>query len=219
MSPPSEEITVWIASHRSPARRGLAEILSEVGLHVAAETTTLARTLDALAATPDARVLVVGLRPWMEVLDRATAERPDLRVLVLSGLDEREVGPVALRAGAAGFVSRRNATRDLVVAVRYVTTEDTPFMSRELSGHMAAAYASGMDLAELGVVSQLSPREVQTLRLYARGLKRREVAEGMGISPRTVTSHRQNLLDKLGLATNADLVRFAIRHGLVDLEE
>ena len=194
------------------------ETLRAAGLAEVVETASAAGMLAALREGVRVHALVLGLRRWMEPLSLVRAERPDLPVLVLSGLREHEIGPVALRAGAAGFAARRRAARDLADAVRHVMAESTPYVSRELAAHMAQAVAEGRDLADLGVLSQLSPREAQTVRLYALGMSRREIADHMAVCAKTVTTFRARAMDKLGLRTNADLVLFAARHGLLDAD-
>ena len=145
------------------------------------------------------------------------AERPGLPVLVLSELREAEVGPLALRMGAAGFVPRHHAARQLAEAVR-VVAEGGRYVSPRLGAVLAEALSAGQTFDTLGVIGGLSAREVQVVRLLAQGLRRREIAAHMAVAAATVTTYRRRALAKLGLRSTVDLTRFALRHGLVSDE-
>lgn len=162
-------------------------------------------------------MLVLGLRRWMEVLSRVVAERPSLPVLILTGLRETEIGPLALRVGAAGTVARQRASRELPEAICRAARGER-YVSPTLGAFLADALLRGQDLGTLGAAGGLSLREVQIVRLTAQGLRRREIAAHMAIAPATVTTYQRRARAKLGLRTNIDLVRYALTYGLVSDE-
>ena len=209
-------IRVLLADAGALRRTVLARRLQDDG-HRVAEASGRAAAMAAARAEPAPEVLVWGLPRWQEALSRLTAERPALPVLVLSGLRERDVGPLALRAGAAGVVARRTALDALPEAVR-TAAAGRRFLSAELAGAFAEAVAEGRDLGSEGALSGLSLREAQVVRLVGAGMLRAEIAEHMAVAPSTVTTYQKRALTKLGLRSTRDLVRFALRHGLVSNE-
>ena len=138
-------------------------------------------------------------------------------MLVLSSGKEREIGLMALQAGASGFV-RRRAKGELAKAVRRVAAGEG-YASPELAGAMAEAVASGRGLAAVSATAILSARQTQAVRLYAQGTPRPEIAERMSIARATVTEHLRRARIKLKLKKTADLIRYAIRHGLINDED
>jgi DNA-binding NarL/FixJ family response regulator len=138
-----------------------------------------------------------------------------MKILILSMHDNEQYLFEALRAGAAGYVLKSVADRDLVEACR-AAVRGEPFLypdalSALMKDHLERA-TRGEDVTE----DPLSPREAQVVKLVAEGLSTREIAESLVISEKTVERHRANILEKLGLRDRVDLTRYAIRRGLVE---
>jgi len=164
-------------------------------------------------AAPD--VLIIDLSmPGMngvEAIARARAAAPATRVLVLSMHAAPDYVRPALRAGAHGYVVKGAGLDDLVRAVRAVAAGER-FLGPE-AARVAAADLGAAD--ERDDLARLTPREREVLQLVAEGRTNREIAARLGLSPKTVDTHRTSLMNKLDLHDAQALTRFAVRHGLV----
>ena len=121
----------------------------------------------------------------------------------------------ALEAGASGFVLKHSAPTELVSAIR-AALEGHTYITPQLAGEVLASMKQGPQTARDPVVS-LTPRQREVLQLLAEGQSAKEIAASLSISARTVEFHKYQLMETLGLHTNAELVHFAIKHGLVEL--
>lgn len=142
----------------------------------------------------------------LEVLKEAKLLRPTLPVLMLSLYPEREFAMRALKAGAAGYLSKDRDPDELIKAVRTVLTGGryiTPSLAQQLALHL-----TGQRTVEPH--EALSDRELEVLRLLGQGKTVSEIAEGLALSVKTVSTYRARLLDKLRLHTTAELIRYAI---------
>jgi len=166
---------------------------------------------------------VIELRPDVAVLDvsmprmtgiQATHEikrqTPDTQVLILSMHDDERYLFEALRAGAAGYVLKRAADQDLVDAVR-AAGRGEPFLTASAQQTLIRDFLDRGDEPQ-----ELSPREQEVVKLIAEAHTNREIAEILHLSEKTVESHRARVLQKLGMRDRVELVRYAIRRGLVE---
>jgi DNA-binding NarL/FixJ family response regulator len=204
---------VLIADDHGIVRSGLKLLLDrQPDLEVIAEAEDGVEALErTLAERPDLAILDVAM-PRMTGL-QATHEikkhAPEVQVLILSMHDDERYLFEALRAGAAGYVLKRAADTDLVEAVR-AAARGEPFLTA------AAQQALIRDFLERGEQPELTPREQEVVKLIAEAHTNREIAEILHLSEKTVESHRANVLQKLGMRDRVELVRYAIRHGLVE---
>ncbi|MFI4984572.1 MAG: response regulator [Solirubrobacterales bacterium] len=156
-------------------------------------------------------VLVLDLRlsggSSMEMIGRLREQAPDTQIVVLTMKDNPVFAEHALASGALGFVLKELADSELPQAVR-AAARGEEYVSPRVAARLDALRASITD-------HHLTPREVEVLRLIALGHTSVEVARNLHISPRTVESHRARLYGKLGLASRADLVRYALGRGLL----
>jgi DNA-binding NarL/FixJ family response regulator len=166
----------------------------------------------AIAERPDVAVLDVAM-PRMTGIQAAReikAQAPDTSVLLLSMHDDERYVFEALRAGASGYVLKRAADADLVDAVKAVA-DGRPFVS---------PHAEGADrwLAERdeGPKDPLTPRELDVVKLIAEAFTNKQIAEILHLSEKTVESHRGNVFAKLGIRDRVELVRYAIKRGLIE---
>jgi DNA-binding NarL/FixJ family response regulator len=130
-------------------------------------------------------------------------------MLVLSMHDELIYGERLLAAGASGYIMKQAASDQLLVALRRVLSGGV-YVSDTLAGSMGKDRVDGPDGIASDPIERLSNRELQVLSLIGRGLSSREAADGLGLSVKTVETHRQSLKRKLNLATNAQLLQYAI---------
>jgi two-component system response regulator NreC len=146
----------------------------------------------------------------LEAIPKVAQASPGTRVVVLTMQEDPEFARHALRAGATGYVLKEAADSELVEAVRRAALGET-YLTPRLGAALAAAPA-----AQSGNPDDLSEREVEVLRLIALGHTNAEIAAQLFLSVRTVESHRAHIQQKLRLSTRAELVRYALEHGLLE---
>jgi two-component system response regulator NreC len=167
----------------------------------------------ARALKPDVILLDVVMpgESGIQVLPKLLKESPDTRVLVLSMQDDPSYVREAFAAGASGYVLKEAADAEVVSAVREIAGGGS-YVHPALGARMVAAEAQERATAE---ADPLSEREREVLRLLALGHTNQEIADQLYISVRTAESHRAHIMQKLRLATRAELVRYALSHGLL----
>jgi two-component system, NarL family, response regulator NreC len=160
-------------------------------------------------------VAMAGLNGIDATRQITNAAGPDVRVLILSAHGDEQYIFEALRAGARGYVLKSAAVKELTQGIREVLAGRT-YVSPSLAGVVLNDYARrAQGEARGSMTGKLTPREREVLQLIAEGRSSVEVAGVLCISARTVDTHRQNIMSKLGIRSIARLTRFAIRHGLL----
>ena len=207
---------ILIADDHGIVRAGIRLLLErQPGLEVVAEASDGVEAVElALATRPGLSILDVGM-PRMTGLQAARAIRshlPDCRVLMLSMHDDERYLFEALKAGASGYVLKREADQDLVSAVRAVERGDA-FLTNAAERSMIRQWMA--DGAE-GPAIPLTAREEEVVKLIAEAYTNAQIAEILHLAEKTVESHRANVLRKLGMRDRVELVRYAIRRGLVE---
>jgi len=209
-------IRVFIADDHAIVRAGLKQILAEEGdIVVAGEAET---GLDATRllgkARPHVMLLDISLpdRNGIEVLKQIKKDKPELAVLMLSMHREDQYAIRALKAGAAGYLTKQSAPRELVTAIRQVAGGQK-YVSAALAQTLASQVGADH---EAQAHETLSDREYQTLTMIASGRTVSEIAQELSLSVKTISEYRARLLVKMQLKTSAELTTYAIRNGLVD---
>jgi DNA-binding NarL/FixJ family response regulator len=154
--------------------------------------------------------LNLGGRSGLDVLKELKMLRPRLPVLILSVHPENQYASRALKAGASGYVTKETAPEDLVAALRKVLRGGR-YVSAAFAEQLAADLGGGGDRP---AHESLSDREDQVLRLIASGKASGEIGEILGVSVKTVSTYRARISEKLGLRGAAELIRYALEHGL-----
>ena len=209
-------IRLFLVDDHAILREGLRVLFKqEAVLQVVGEAENGEQLLAQLPTTP-CDVVVLDLHmPGLDGLattQRLHAEFPDVRVLVLSMVDnERAIGQV-LAAGASGYVLKNAGPDEIVVAVRAVAAGKR-FLCSELGLVMLERVLVGTPEPPPKLASGLSAREQEILHLVADGLTTAQIAEKLYTSPRTVETHRQNILEKTGTKNTAALVKAAVSQG------
>lgn len=200
-------------------RRGLRELLAAAGIDVVAEAARSEEVLPALAAHPcDIVLLDLSLpgRGGIEVLGDIAGEHPRVRVLVVSAHTEAAYGLRAMRAGAAGYVTKSSAPEEIVAAVRAVATTGR-YISETVAGALADFALDARPGDRPGPAHEhLSDREMEVFRLLTRGRTISQIAADLSLSVKTVSTYHARLKDKLGASGSADLVRYAIDNHLFE---
>jgi DNA-binding NarL/FixJ family response regulator len=212
-------IRVLIADDHAVVREGIRQVLKpDEGFDVVGEATNGAEAV-ALAKTLKPDVVVLDLTmPTMTGLDACPLirdEAPGARILVLSIHDHEEYVLRSVRAGAHGYLRKDSSPAELRRAVRDVFA-GTGALSAPVARSLSSALRNeGVEQARLARVASLTARERDVLVEIARGGTNKQIARRLGISPRTVESHREALMKKLELKGVASLTRFAIDSGLL----
>lgn len=209
--------TALIADDHEIVRRGLRGILETEGscrvIGEASDGLTAAQLVDQYKP----HVLILDLNMprlhGMEVLRQTRQSSPHTRVIVLSMHNDEPFVIEALRAGAMAYLLKGSESREIVHSLKEVLA-GRRFLSATLSEWAIAALVA-RPADDSDPLNALTPRERVVVQLAAEGHNNAEIAEKLFISPRTAETHRTNLLRKLGLHTQTDLVRFAIRKGLI----
>jgi two-component system invasion response regulator UvrY len=209
-------IRILITDDHVVVRRGIMQILAEApDIRVAAQAGTGGEALQALRIG-DFEVVVLDISlpdmSGMEVLKQMLALKPDLRVLILSMHSEQEYALRALRTGASGYLTKDSLPNELISAIRQVARGDR-YITHSLAQNMAAELRRE---ATQSPHKLLSERESQVLRLLAAGKTVSDIAAQISLSVKTVSTYRARILEKLELETTAEIVRYAIRHDLVE---
>jgi two-component system response regulator NreC len=212
-----EEITVVLADDHAVVRKGLRLLLeAESGLRVKAEAGTVPDAIRmARAHRPDILVLDLNMPggSGLAAIPTIRAEAPMTAIVVLTMQDDPSFARKALQAGALGFVLKEAADDELLGAIRLAAEGET-YLNPRLGARLAAQPAE-----PAGPPDDLSEREVEVLKLIALGHTNSEIAGRLYLSVRTVESHRAHIQQKTRRSTRAELVRYALEHGFVELTE
>lgn len=203
-------IRVLVVDDHQIVRDGLRRILSaHAEIEVAGEAADGDAAL-ALVRANDYDVAVLDMSmPGLSGIDlirRIRLERPALKLLVLSMHAERQYAARALKAGASGYLNKDSAAEQLVGALRKIAAGGV---------HLSDAAAASLVAAERGTLARLTDRELEVLRLLAEGLGPTEIGARLHLSVKTVSTHKTRVQDKLGVASTAELVRYALENKLV----
>jgi DNA-binding NarL/FixJ family response regulator len=208
-------IRVAIADDHPIVREGLRRIVSDDGsISVAGEASTAAELFRLLQATAVDVILLDVSMPgatFIETLQDLRKRHSSVKVLVISAHPEDQWAMRSLQAGASGYLTKDHSPEQLVLAIRRVARG-----GKYVSESMAERLAGMVDAtANRAPHEQLSDREFEVLRALGSGMMVKEVAAQLRLSSKTVSTYRTRLLDKMGLKSKADLVRYVVAHNLL----
>lgn len=209
-------IRVLIADDHAIVREGLKQILSDIPDMMVVDEAVDGEEALRKARTEAWDVLVLDLampgRSGFDILKHLEYERPQQAVLVLSMHAEEMYAVRVLKAGASGYLTKESTPHELVKAIRKVLGG-----GKYVSAHLAETLALRLDpSSEFPLHDTLSDREFQVLRMMASGKTITEVARELSLSVKTVSTYRARILEKLRLKNNAEAIRYAVDHQLVD---
>ena len=206
---------ILIADDHVALRKGLIQILADEYPDAEfGEASTTPETLECLSRSSwDVLVLDVFMpgRSGLEVLHDVQREHPNLPVLVLSSAPEEQMAVRVLKAGARGYLNKQAAPEELVNAVKRLRAG-----GRYVSAAVAERLAADINLADRAPEDRLSDREYAVLLRLMAGKSIKEIAAELSLSPKTVSTFHTRIWEKLGVHTDADLIRYALDHGLVE---
>ena len=215
---PGRVISALIADDHGIVREGLRRLLeAEPDIRVCAEASDGREALDlAKEHAPDLVILDITMPHLggLETLERLRSEHPDLKVILLSMHGDPTFIESAVALGVDGYILKNSRASEVIAAVRAVMKGGSYFsppVAREIVEQVRSPRSGGGE-----PFTTLSAREREVLRLIADGLSAKEIAGNLGISTKTVEAHRTSLMRKLGTRKATELVRYALRHGLVE---
>jgi DNA-binding NarL/FixJ family response regulator len=212
-------IKILLADDHRILREGLAALLEkDPGLKVVGEadngraTVRLAREL-----SPDVVIMDISMPDLngIEATRQLLAENPGVRVIGLSMHADLHFVRGMLKAGASGYLLKHAAARELLRAIRLAMNHRV-YLSPEVAAVLVEDYR--LAAPEASAFAVLTPREREVLQLLAEGKSPRGIAQALHLSVKTVEAHRRQIMDKLGFASLADLIKYALREGLTSLE-
>lgn len=207
-------LRILLVDDHAVVRSGLRLLLADAGdIEVAGEAENAQQAMDLIRTHEfDVAVVDIGLpgKGGLDLLKQLRVERPKLAVLMLSMYSEEVYAVRALKAGAAGYLTKNSPPATLLAAIRKVAAGGK-HVSPALLDRLAAEIGQGKKADH----ESLSDREIEVLRRIAAGQSLNQIAEALHLSPKTVTTYRARIVDKTGLHSNAELARYALDKGLL----
>lgn len=215
-------VKILIADDHPIVRQGLRNLLeNEPDIQVIGEAGNGIEAVEAVTALKPDILIVDIMMPGLnglEVVRQAKLRFPALLIIVLSMHSNEAYVVEALRKGADGYVLKDTAPAELTQVVKEVRSGHR-YLSPALSERLVDAYIQKSEISEVDPLELLTTREREVMQLAAQGLTSAEIATQLSVSRRTVEQHRSNLMDKLGLRNQTDLVRFAIKRKLLLIDD
>jgi DNA-binding NarL/FixJ family response regulator len=207
---------VILADDHTIVREGLRQLLEAAGgFLIVGEARDGTETLD-LVRKIEFDVLLLDMsmpgRSGMDLIKQIRSERPNARIMVLSMHQEHQYAVRAIRAGAAGYLTKESASRELATALRKVAGGGA-YITPEVAEQLALG---AMPRSDALPHTKLSDREFQVLRLLAAGKSVTEIADELNLSGKTISTHKARLMEKLGVANASELLLYALHHRLID---
>ena len=213
--------TIVVADDHHVVRQGIKSLLKEVAdfqvIGEAADGIEVVKLIERIQ--PDVLVLDLMMHGinGLEVTREVRKSSPRTAIVILSMYGNEAYVLEALRAGAKAYVLKESTTDELIHAVREVAA-GRRYLSSTLSEHAIEAYIQKVEDSALEPYDTLTTREREVLHLVAQGCTNTDIAKRLYISRRTVETHRSNMMQKLGLHTQTDLIRYALQQGIIPAE-
>ncbi|MBI4311319.1 MAG: response regulator transcription factor [Chloroflexi bacterium] len=215
-------ISIVVADDHSIVRHGLRTLLeAESDFKVVGEAANGSEAIRLVEElSPDVLILdmVMPGIGGLEVIERLKASSPNTKVVVLSMHRNEAYVQASLRNGASAYVLKGSPSSELMEGI-HAAVDGKIFLSRPLSERAIEAYAQRLNPQEVDSFDTLTSREREILKMTVEGFKTQEIAVKLAISPRTVETHRTNLMNKLDIHSQLELLRYAIKRGLLPREE
>jgi two-component system response regulator NreC len=214
-------IKVVVVDDHTILRQGIKALLdNQEGIEVVGEAKDGREALKIIEETlPDVILMDIAMPGLngLEATRRIKKKFPKTKVLVLTMYTNEEYIFQILNAGANGYLVKETAFQDLISAIKAVY-RDEAFMSPSISKKVISSYMQRAQEDEKETCDILTTREREILQLIAEGNSSKKIAEALFISPKTVETHRTHIMDKLNIHNRTDLIKYAIRQGIVDID-
>ena len=214
------KITVIIADDHMIVRDGLRSLLEkQPDIEVVAEANNGRTALKHVQQlSPNVIIMDIGMRELngIDATRQIISKFPDAKILALSMYSDKQFSKGMLKAGASGYMLKDSASKELVDAIRIVADSNV-YISPSIAGVVTEDYLEHLTEKDAEVRSVLTSREVEVLQLLAEGESTKQAASTLGVSTKTIESHRQNIMKKLDIDNVVDLIKYAIREGIISL--
>jgi DNA-binding NarL/FixJ family response regulator len=215
-----DKTRVIIVDDHQIIRDGIRALLSGMAdIEITAEAGSAEELLQKInSSTADVALIDISLPgiSGIKLTEKLTAAFPELKVLILSMHLNEEYITGALKAGALGYLAK-NTTRDELIAAIHAVAGGNSYLGKEVTDLITSGYIRRINTDNVQDKDSLSKREIEVLRLTAEGFGNKEISEKLFISIRTVESHKNHILQKLGLKSVVEMVRYAIKKGLINI--
>jgi DNA-binding NarL/FixJ family response regulator len=215
-----DKTRVIIVDDHQIIRDGIRALLSGMAdIEITAEAGSAEELLKKISSSPaDVALIDISLPgiSGIKLTEKLTAAFPELKVLILSMHLNEEYITGALKAGALGYLAK-NTTRDELIAAIHAVAGGNSYLGKEVTELITSGYIRRINIDNARDKDSLSKREIEVLRLTAEGFGNKEISEKLFISIRTVESHKNHILQKLGLKSVVEMVRYAIKKGLINI--
>jgi len=213
------KIRLLLVDDHAVVRTGLRMLLEgEEDIEIVGEAQNATETLNQISLlNPDVILMDIGLPDMsgIEATRKIKQLAPEIAIVALTIHEDEEYFFQMLDAGASGYVPKRAAPEELITAIR-VTAQGEVYLYPSLAKLLVSDYLTQSNLpGKQATLDGLTPREYEVLTLLADGASNNEIATQLSISPKTVARHRENIMGKLGLHSRAELVKYAIRKGII----
>ena len=214
-------VKVLLADDHPIVRQGLRNLLeTEAKFNVVGEAEDGLQTVQ-LAETLKPDVVIVDIMMprlnGLEAIHQITSRLPHTHCIVLSMQSADPYIVQALRSGASGYVLKDSAPDEVIGAIQQVLSGKR-YLSPQISEKLIDLFVEKIETGRLDPYQTLSSREREILQLTAEGLTNNDMAEKLSISPRTVEQHRQNMMNKMGFKNSTELIRYALKRGILPME-
>jgi two-component system response regulator NreC len=215
-----EKIRVIIVDDHQIIRDGIKALLTGISnIEITAEAGSAEELLQKINSFPaDVALIDISLPgvSGISLTAQLNQSHPRLKILILSMHLNEEYITNALKAGALGYLAK-NTTRDELISAIKMVAEGRKYLGKEVSEVITSGYIRRVNADEAMEKDLLSKREIEILRLTAEGLGNKEISDKLFISIRTVESHKNHIMQKLGLKSAVEMTRYAIKTGLIDI--
>ena len=215
-------VTVLLADDHPIVRQGMRNLLdAEASLSVVGEAEDGLQTVQMAEQLKPDVVVVDMMMPrlnGLEAIRQITTRLPDTRCIVLSMQSADPYIVQALKAGASGYVLKDSGPSEVIGAIHQVLSGKR-YLSPQLSEKLIDLFVTKVEVEVLDPYNSLTAREREVLQLAAEGLSNSNIADQLSISTRTVEQHRQNMMNKMAFKNQTDLIRFALKRGILPLDE
>jgi DNA-binding NarL/FixJ family response regulator len=209
-------IRIVIADDHTIVREGLMQLLAAAGDFEVVGEARDGHEVMRLVRDLDFDVLLTDMsmpgKSGVELIKQVKAEKPKVRILILTMHEEHQYAVRAIRAGASGYLTKEGASSQLVTAIRRIASGGA-YISAEVAEQLAL---NAMPDSTAAPHERLSDREFQVFRMIAEGKSVSEIADRLNLSVKTVSTHKANVLQKMGLTTQGELIRYALENNLVE---
>lgn len=217
---PKSKIRVILVDDHQIIRDGIRALLSGVeDIEITAEAGSAEEAIQKAGSFPvDLALIDISLPgiSGIKLTEQLSISHPGIKVLILSMHINEEYISNAFKAGALGYLAKNTTRDELISAIREVA-EGKRYLNREVSDVITSGYIRRVKVENKMEEDLLSKREIEILRLTAEGLGNKEISERLFISIRTVESHKNHIMQKLGFKSTVEMVRYAIKRGLINL--